>query len=134
MTIHHQLKTLWLKIITLYKTSWNLKAWNLNVYIHTLKFEWKHSNLRLRLYLLWIKVLGKYKMIAKMLWPLIQVNLPLMSFINEIPILSQKYKKKALWLFYRDVTVFHQIPLTSVVFRHKTLRKTLRHTNPLCVT
>ena len=31
----------------------------------------------------------KYKMIAKMLWPLTQVNLPLMFYINEIPTSSQ---------------------------------------------
>ena len=57
-------------------------------FIH-LDFGWKHSNLRLRLYLLWIKVIDKYKMIAKVLWSLIQVNLTLMFYINEIPISSQ---------------------------------------------
>ena len=31
-------------------------------------------------------------MIAIMLWPLIQVNLPLMFYVNEIPISPQKYK------------------------------------------
>ena len=32
----------------------------------------------------------KYKMIAKMLRPLIQMNLPFMFYINEIPISSQQ--------------------------------------------
>ena len=36
----------------------------------------------------------KYKMFAKMLWPLMQVNLPLMFYVNEIPISSQKHKKR----------------------------------------
>ena len=57
-------------------------------FIH-LNFEWKHSNLRLRLYLLWTKIIDKYKMIAKMLWSLIQVNLLLMFCVNEIPISLQ---------------------------------------------
>ena len=34
-----------------------------------------------------------------MLWPLIQVNLPLMFCINEIPISSQQYKKKGFIFF-----------------------------------
>ena len=90
-------------------------------FIH-LNFEWKHWNLRLRLYLLWIKVLGKYKMIAKMLWPLIQVNLPLMFFINEIPILSQKYKKRLYDFFtvtLRSFIKYHSPLLFSVTKHHK---------------
>ena len=51
-------------------------------FIH-LNFELKNSNLRLRLYLI------KYKMIKKLLWQLIQVNLPLKFYINEIPISLQ---------------------------------------------
>ena len=65
----------------------NVKLW-MFTFIH-LNFEWKHSNLRLRLSLLCIKIIDKYKMIAKILWPLIQLNLPIMFYINEIPILSQ---------------------------------------------
>ena len=57
-------------------------------FVHS-NFEWKHWNLRLRLHPHWIKIINKYKMIAKMIWPLIQVNLPLMFYINETPILSQ---------------------------------------------
>ena len=90
-------------------------------FIH-LNFEWKHSNLRLRPYTNWIKIINKYKMIAKMLWPLIQVNLPLMFCINEIPISSQLYKKRLYDFFYRDVTAFHQVPLTlmfSVTQHHE---------------
>ena len=41
-----------------------------------------------------IKIIDKYKIITKMLWPLIQVNLPLMFYIIEIPISSQEYKKR----------------------------------------
>ena len=85
-----------------------------------LNFEWKHWNLRLRLYLLWIKVLAKYKMIAKTLWPLIQVNLPLIFFINEIPILSQKYNK-GLYDFFtvtlRSFIKYHS-PLLFSVTKH----------------
>ena len=58
-------------------------------------FEWKHSNLRLRLHLHWIMILDKYQMIARTLRPLIQLNLPLMFYINEILISSEQYKKKA---------------------------------------
>ena len=49
----------------------------------------------------------KYKMFAKMLWPLMQVNLPLMFYVNEIPISSQKQKKRLYDFFYRDVKAFH---------------------------
>ena len=66
-----------------------LKLQNVNFECLHLNFEWKHSNLRLRLYPLWIKIIDKYKMIAKILWPLIQVNLPLMFYINEIPVSLQ---------------------------------------------
>ena len=54
-----------------------------------LNFEWKHSSLRLRVNLLGIEIIDKYKMIAKRLGPLIQVNLSLMFYINEIPISSE---------------------------------------------
>ena len=37
----------------------------------------------------WIKIIDKYKMIAKMLLPLMQVSLLVMFYINEIPISSQ---------------------------------------------
>ena len=65
-------------------------------FIH-LNFECKHWNLRLRLYLLWIKIIDKYKMITKMLWPLIQINLPLMFYINESSNL------KPLYFFLRKI-------------------------------
>ena len=55
-------------------------------------------------------------MIAKMPWPLIQVSLPLMFYINEIPISSQWYKKGFMIFFYCDVTAFHQVPLTPSLF------------------
>ena len=71
----------------------------------------------------------KYKMIAKMLRSLIQVNLPLMFYINEIPISSQ-LQKRLYDFFYRDVTVFHGVPLTTLVFRHATSRKMLRPNPP----
>ena len=68
-------------------------------FIH-LNFEWKHSNLRLRLYLHGIKAIDKYKMIAKILRPLIQINIPLMLYINEIQMSSQEYKKRLYEFFF----------------------------------
>ena len=50
-------------------------------------------------------------MVAKMLWPLIQVNLPSLFDINEIAYSSQKYKK-GFMIFFPDVTTFHEVPLT----------------------
>ena len=90
------------------------------IFIHS-NFEWKHSNLRLRLYLHWSKIM--YKMIAKMLWPLMQVNLPLMFYINKIPISSQYYKKRlydyfftmTLWSFMK----YHSPSLFSVTQHHE---------------
>ena len=76
-------------------------------------FEWKHSNLRLRLYL-WSKIIDIYKMIAKILWPLIQVNLPLMFYINAVPISSQLYRKRLYDFFYRDFTAFHELPFNTL--------------------
>ena len=83
-------------------------------FIH-LNFEWKHSNLRWRLSLRWIKIIDDYKMIVKMLWTLVQVNVPLMSYINEIPISWQYYKKK-LYDFLFTVT----------------LRPFIKYTHPPC--
>ena len=113
-----------------------------------------------------------FGLIAKMLWPLIQVVLPLLFHINPfVPNASFLYplktlenlkvfwyfqgvekgcignkwvnernpdlvviaQKKALWFFYRNVTAFHQIPLTSLVFCHAISRKVLRPNHPLCV-
>ena len=71
-------------------------------------------------------------MIAKMLWPLIQVNLSLMFYINEIPTRHNNTKKCFLTLFYCDVTAFHQVPLTIVVFRHAISWETLRPNHPMC--
>ena len=36
-----------------------------------------------------------------------QVNLPLMFYVNEIPISSQKQKKRLYDFFHRDVKAFH---------------------------
>ena len=88
-TILHHLKTLWLKKTHFSKyLEISKREIGMFTFIH-LNFEWKHSNLRLRLYLLWIKIIDKYKIIAKMLWPLIQANLSFMFYINEISISSQ---------------------------------------------
>ena len=54
----------------------------------------------------------KYKMIAKILWPLIQVNLPLMFYNNEIP-MSSHYKKGFMILFtvtLRSFVKYHSPP------------------------
>ena len=73
------------------------------------KFEYLHSYIWI---LIWIKIIDQFKMIAKMLWPLIQV------LCNRCSILIKSRSchnstKKALWFFfYRDVTAFHQVPLT----------------------
>ena len=43
--------------------------------------------------------------------------------------------KKGLYdFFYRDVTAFHEVPFTPLVFHHATSRKMLKHNHPLCVT
>ena len=34
--------------------------------------------------------------------------------INEIPVSSQQNKKRLNDFFYRDVTVFHEVPLTPL--------------------
>ena len=40
--------------------------------------------------------------------------------------------KKGLLFFYCDVTVFHEVPLTPVVFRHATSRKNVEtHPPPM---
>ena len=131
MTIFHHLKTPWLKKKSLFTKYLEISKHETRMFLFIhLNFEWKHSNLRLRLYLHLIKIIDKYKMIAKMLWPFIQVNLPLMFCINEIPISSQLYKKRLYDFFYRDVTAFHQVPLTplfSITQHHSP-------THPLCVT
>ena len=61
-------------------------------------------------------------MVAKLLWSLIQVNLPLIFYNNKIPISSQWYKKRLYYyFFYGDVTAFHEVPLTPlppVIFSH----------------
>ena len=57
-----------------------------------------------------------------MLRPLIQVNLPLMFYINEIPTRHNSTKKRLYDFFYRDVTAVHQVPFTllfSVMQYHK---------------
>ena len=64
----------------------------------------------------------KYKMIAKILWPLIQVNLPLMFYNNEIPMSSQYYKKGFMILFtvtLRPFVKYHSPPLFSVTQHYK---------------
>ena len=62
------------------------------------------------------------EMIAKMLWALMQVNLPLIFLINEIPISSQLYKKRLYDFFECGVIAFHEIP------------HPLRPTHLLCLT
>ena len=49
--------------------------------------------------------------------------------------LHNNTKKGFLVFFYRDVTAFHEVPLTPLplVFRHVTSQKMLRPTRPLCV-
>ena len=78
-----------LKKNKLYKISWNFKnEIRMFTFIYS-NFEWKHSTLRLRLHLHWIMILDKYQIIARTLWPLIQLNLPLMFYIHEILISSE---------------------------------------------
>ena len=43
-------------------------------------------------------------------------------------------KERLYDFFYRDATVFHEVPLTPLVSRHAKSQKTLRPTRPLCVT
>ena len=59
-------------------------------------------------------------MIAKMLWALIQVNLPLIFHSNEIPISSQLYKKRLYDFFNHGVTAFHEChsPTLFSVMQH----------------
>ena len=67
-------------------------------------------------------------MIAKMLWPLIQVNLPLMFYINEIPISSQLYKKRLSDFF--DSNVKYHSPLC---FSSRNIMKSAEtHPPPMC--
>ena len=57
-----------------------------------------------------------------MLRPLIQVNLPLMFYINEIPTRHSSTKKRLYDFFYSGVTAVHQVPfvlLFSVTQYHK---------------
>ena len=39
--------------------------------------------------------------------------------------------KKSLIFFKRDVRAFHEVPLTPIVFRHATSRKTENHSHPM---
>lgn len=74
-------------------------------FIH-LNFKWKHSNLRLRLYLHGIQTIDKYKTIAKILQRLIQVNL------MKPRCRHKSAKKKSLWFFF-TVTLLPFIKLHS---------------------
>ena len=86
LTLLHNLTTPWLKKThTLYKISWNF-----NVYFHTFEFWMKRFESEIKAISMKFDFRCKYKMIAKMLRPLIQVNLPFMFYINEIPISSQQ--------------------------------------------
>ena len=85
MTILHHLKTPWLKKTHLQNI---LK-------FQKVKFECLHSYIWI---LIWIKIIDQFKMIAKMLWPLIQV------LCNSCSILIKSRSrhnstKKALWFF-----------------------------------
>ena len=79
------------------------------------KFEYLHSYIWI---LIWIKIIDQFKMIAKMLWPLIQV------LCNRCSILIKSRSchnstKKALWFFfYRDVTAFHQVHSPHVITKN----------------
>ena len=64
----------------------------------------------------------------KMLWPLIQVNFPLM-FCCINPFSSKWYKKRLYDFFYRDVTAFHEVPLTPPWFPSCNITKNAE-TNP----
>ena len=131
MTILHHLKTPWLKKLHFTKyLEISKREIRMFTFIH-LNFEWNHSNLRLRFYLHWIKIIDKYKMIAKTLWPLIQVNLPLMFDVNEITI-SPYSTKKALWFFF-TVTLqpFIKYHSSSPCFPSRTITKNVETHPPL---
>ena len=79
-------------------------------------------SLRWRLYLLWIKFIDKSKMIAKMIWALIQVYFPLMFYINEIPTRHNSTKKGFMIFFsvtLRPFIKYHSHPLFSVTQHHE---------------
>ena len=56
-----------------------------------------------------------------MIVPLIQVNLTINVLWNLD--LFTVVQKKALWFFYRDVTAFHEIPLTPHCFPSRNITK-----------
>ena len=72
-------------------------------------FEWKHSNMRLSFYI-WCKIIAKYKMVAKMLWPLIQVNLLILMKSRSL----HNSRKKGIWFLLRFFMKQHPPPLFSV--------------------
>ena len=56
----------------------------------------------------------------------------ILCFILMKPNLFTIVQKKSLWFFYRDVTAFHEVLLTAVVFRHATSRKNAEtHPSPM---
>ena len=116
--ILHHLQTPWLKKLHFTKyTEISERKIRMFTLIH-LNFEWKHSNLRLSLYLFWFKIIHKYKM----LWPLIQVNLTLMFYINEIPISSHSTKKRLFEFFtvtLRSLIKYDSLFLFSVTQHHE---------------
>ena len=133
MTILHHLKTLWLKKITLSKISWIFKTLIWMFTFIYLNFEWKHSNLRLRLYLLWINIIDN--MIAKWLqkcydhW--YKLTYHQCSILMKFWSCHNSTKKYFMILFTVTLRPFIKVPLTHLVFRHATSQKTLRWDPPI---
>ena len=142
-TILHHLKTPWLKKshFTKYLETSKREIW-MFTFIH-LNFEWKHSNLRLRLYWHWIKIIISTK------WPhkcydhwCNLTYIPLMFCINEIPISSTIIQKKALrfftvtlWSFINSLLLFSVIQHNEkrcdppISFAWRIIEQPLRHYN-----
>ena len=53
----------------------------------------------------------------------------MITFESEIKN-TDLFTKRLNDFFHRDVTSFHEVPLTPLVFRHATSRKTLISTHP----
>ena len=64
---------------------------------------------------------------------MIQVNLPLMFYINEIlHNLFTIVQQKALCFFYRDIKAFHEVPLTPPCFPSHSITKNAEiHHHPM---
>ena len=131
--MHNYLKTPWL--IKIHFTNYleiSKRKIQISTSLHS-DFEWKHSNLRLRLYLS-SKIIGKYKTIAKMLWPMIQVNVPLMFYINEITVSLEWHKTGfmiffLLWHFGLSWSTIHVPPSLLPITQHH--EKRCDHPTPM---